>query len=189
MLNRETWLENLIEELKPLFKESGYDLPSVKISIGFPSVKGTSNKLRRIGECWPRNRSKDNLNQIFLNPTQSDSVEIMGTVIHELVHAIDDCKNGHKAAFKRIATTVGLEGKMTATTINDSLRERLNVILNNIGKIPHAALDAIKGNKKKQGTRMIKIECPECGYTLRTTQKWIDTGIPTCCCGSDMESV
>lgn len=40
---------------------------------------------------------------------------------------------------------------------------------------------------KKQATRMIKVCCPGCGYTIRTTQKWIDVGLPTCCCGEEME--
>jgi hypothetical protein len=33
---------------------------------------------------------------------------------------------------------------------------------------------------KKQGTRMLKAECPECGYTIRLTKKWADVGLPTC---------
>lgn len=40
---------------------------------------------------------------------------------------------------------------------------------------------------KKQSTRMLKVICPGCGYTVRTTQKWIDIGLPTCPCGEEME--
>lgn len=37
------------------------------------------------------------------------------------------------------------------------------------------------GGKKKQSTRMIKASCPECGYTVRVTRKWLDTaGAPIC---------
>lgn len=31
-----------------------------------------------------------------------------------------------------------------------------------------------------QGTRMLKCQCPECGYTVRTTRKWIDVATPVC---------
>lgn len=34
--------------------------------------------------------------------------------------------------------------------------------------------------KKKQGTRMIKCACGECGYTVRTTAKWLEVGPPCC---------
>ena len=33
---------------------------------------------------------------------------------------------------------------------------------------------------KKQSTRMLKAECPECGYTIRLAKKWADLGLPTC---------
>jgi len=38
-----------------------------------------------------------------------------------------------------------------------------------------------------QTTRMLKVECPADGYIVRTTQKWIDLGLPTCPCGEEME--
>jgi hypothetical protein len=30
---------------------------------------------------------------------------------------------------------------------------------------------------------MLKLECEDCGYVVRTTQKWIEMGSPTCYCG------
>ena len=33
---------------------------------------------------------------------------------------------------------------------------------------------------KKQSARMLKAECPECGYTIRLTKKWADVGLPSC---------
>ena len=34
---------------------------------------------------------------------------------------------------------------------------------------------------------MIKLICEDCGYTVRTTRKWLKVGFPTCCCGGAME--
>ena len=40
----------------------------------------------------------------------------------------------------------------------------------------------------KQTTRMLKCECPACGYTVRTTRKWLDIAVPTCpVCLFDLE--
>lgn len=33
---------------------------------------------------------------------------------------------------------------------------------------------------KKQATRLLKAVCPECGYTIRVTQKWASQGLPVC---------
>jgi hypothetical protein len=35
-------------------------------------------------------------------------------------------------------------------------------------------------------SRLKKVICPDCGYTIRTTAKWIKVGLPTCCCGALM---
>ncbi len=86
---------------------------------------------------------------------------------------------------RRIALAVGLAGKMTATHASPELTERLNVLCSQIGPYPHTSLD--RSQLKKQSTRMLKVECPECGYTVRTTAKWIEAGLPTCPCGTEME--
>ena len=51
-----------------------------------------------------------------------------------------------------------------------------------------ARLDLAKANIKKQTTRLIKVFCPDpgCGYTVRTTAKWLAVGTPTCVCGEEM---
>lgn len=37
-----------------------------------------------------------------------------------------------------------------------------------------------RSDKPVQKTFMKKLLCPECGYMVRTTQKWIDIGLPFC---------
>jgi hypothetical protein len=50
---------------------------------------------------------------------------------------------------------------------------------------------AAPSGPKKQGTRMIKVQCSsecECGgYVVRTTAKWIEVGMPVCPFGTVME--
>jgi len=54
-----------------------------------------------------------------------------------------------------------------------------------IGEYPHGAISY--SNRRKQTTRMIKVVCPACDYTVRVSQKWIEVGLPTCACGEEME--
>ena len=58
---------------------------------------------------------------------------------------------------------------------------------------PCRSVHGCKGGKSRgtgSGSRMIKIVCDAdgCGYTVRTTRKWIDVGLPTCPCGSAMSA-
>ncbi len=164
---REGWLLKATAALRPLFMEkSGVHVPEdVEVSTGFPSSKGISAKTKTIGQCWTRACSEANVNQIFINPCLDDSVEVLAILIHELIHASDDCKSGHRGHFAKTAKSIGLEGKMTATHAGDKLKEQLQKIVHNIGKFPHKKLNA-SIDHKKQGTRLIKIGC-DCGVIGR----------------------
>ena len=95
---REQWLQEAILALTPLFKEYGYAVPKCHVSCGFAS---TDVKRGHIGQCWSTKASADKVNQIFISPGLSDSVEVLDTLMHELVHAVDDCQNKHGPVFKR----------------------------------------------------------------------------------------
>lgn len=183
---REAWLQAAIEIFRPWFAEQGHEIPpTIYASVGFP--RNDRNGLT-IGQCWESAGSEDGGNHIFIHPKLTDLVQILGVVLHELAHAADDCQSGHLAPFVRIVRPLGLEGKPTETHVGDDLRVRLeNEVLPALGAFPHAGL-VVVSEAKKQGTRMIKVECPKDGYTLRTTRKWIAIGLPTCPCGTLMES-
>ena len=110
--------------------------------------------------------------------------------MHEFIHAVDDCRNGHKGPFRKMALAMGLCGPMRATHPGPELTERLNVLSDQLGPYPHARLDAteIPG---KQSTRLIKFVCNRPGhrYSAWTTRMWLDEGTPTCVCGSKMSEV
>lgn len=174
---REGWLLASIEELRPAFAGIGADIPKqVRISVGWPR----SAKANVIGQCWASHSSADAVPSVFISPKLHDPVEVLATVVHELVHAVDDCDSGHRGAFAKIARTIGLEGKLTATHAGPELEAHLKKVARTLGKYPHAAITPGE-LAKKQGTRMLKCECPVCGYTVRSTAKWLDEfGAPWC---------
>jgi hypothetical protein len=102
---REEWLIEAVEQIRPIFERVGYKVPPVKVSIGFPS---TGSKGRHLGQCWSTKSSEDGINQIFLAPHLENPVEYLDTLVHELVHAVDNCSSRHGAGFKKIAKDVGL---------------------------------------------------------------------------------
>lgn len=188
---REQWLLAVTGQLRPFFAEVGAELPeALRVSCGWPSSRGLaspSGKNRTIGQCWPTAFSGDGTPEVFISPVLCDAVQVGATLVHELVHVKLDCSGGHGPTFKKHAVALGLEGKMTATVAGAELTSRLVKVCAIVGPYPHATLD--RTMVKKEGTRMLKLLCPDCGYTARTTAKWLAVGCPTCVCGSEMEAV
>lgn len=181
-VTREAWLLELVEKLRPLYNG---ELPeAVRISTGFSS-KGLRSKV--IGECWNAKAAEDQVPHIFIHPGLGDSLEVAAVVAHELIHACrPEAKHGPK--FKAMALAIGLEGNMKATKAGARFVETALPILGEIGAYPHGRLKPLgaSSNGPTQSTRMLKVSC-DCGYTVRTTQKWLDVAIPTCpCCEVEM---
>ncbi len=185
--NRETWLTTLAGRLRPMIEAAGGTLPpSLKLACGWPSKGALSSKQRRIGECWQPVASSGGVTELFISPALYKGMDVAETVVHELIHATGAFK--HTGSFKKMALAIGLTGKMTATVAGDDLKRRLNDILDTLPPYPHSALNALAGKEKKDGTRLLKVMCPDegCGYVVRVTQKWIDVGYPVCPCGETM---
>lgn len=187
---REEWMQRFIDAARPLFKAAGYPLPKkVRCSVGFPS-KGV--RAKTIGECWYASASGDKVSEIFLRPSlQDDSKRIADVLTHELCHAALPEGEGHGKLFRRLATTMGLEGKMTETVAGKRWHDLFDPIVKELGKFPGAKLEGqLVGGKKKQTTRMIKLECDQCGWTCRTTEKHIDEHDAMTCpllgCGGEL---
>jgi hypothetical protein len=175
---REQWLVAAINALAPLFKAVGQELPQTRVSVGWPG--GGGRKATTIGQCWAPSAAADGVPQMFISPVLGDPVQVLATLVHELVHAIDGCKSGHGAPFARIAKAVGLAGKMTATVAGDELKAKLAAIADRLGEYPHAKLISTSG-RKKQAARMILCECDACDYKCRTTRHNLDRlGAPIC---------
>ena len=188
-ITREQWLALATEELRGLFKQHGAVIPErVRSSCGFPSKSALSAKNRRIGECWSSKASADSHAEIFISPTISDSMRVLDILAHEMVHAAHP-GDGHGKLFKRTATAIGLEGKMTATVAGDAFKAWAQPVIERLGAYPHA--DLIPSNAvKKQSTRLLKCYCTECGYTVRVAGKWLaEMGTPHCPEHGEMASV
>ncbi|WP_321471186.1 hypothetical protein [uncultured Paludibaculum sp.] len=184
-MTREEWLNAFAHNLRDLFQEAGLALPDkLRISVGWPSVRPLGRKKRAIGECWDPKCSTDQTTEIFISPFLQDAGQVGHVLVHELVHAAVGNEAGHKGEFIVGAKKLGLMKPWTATTASPELEERL-VPRFPTATFPHATLDAtmVEKMRKKQSTRMVKVECDECGYTARTTKKWLeDKGAPICPC-------
>lgn len=181
---REQWLAAAFDEFRPLFEERGYRLPeALKVSCGWPVGCRGSKRVR--AQCFSPSASKSGATEIFISPGEDDPVEVLCLGLHEGVHAAIGNEHGHGPVFKAACKRLGLEGKATSALPGPELRHWLKTeVLPMLGAYPHSSLDF--NERKKQGTRMIKLVCPVSGYTVRTTAKWIAQGLPVSPAGEVM---
>lgn len=182
--HREAWLHAVADQLRPIFMSQGATIPEkIRISCGFPSVRAFSAKRQRLGECWTEANSADGHFEIMISPVLDDPMRVAGVLAHELVHATVGTEHGHKGPFAKLARSIGLEGRTTATTEGEAFRQTLGPILEAVGPYPHAQVSKARTS---QGTRLIKLQCPTCPYTVWITRKWLDeVGTPDCPSHSD----
>lgn len=187
-MNREEWLNKAVKELKhTLF--INYDMTdNWRVSCGFPSKGAMAKKKRAMGECWSDLNSESGHYEVFISPVLSLASDVLPVLVHEFVHVIAGIEAGHKGQFRKIAMDVGLQPPMTSTTPDEFLVAFLRDLAMKLGDYPHAKLDSLSNGQKKDGTRMLKLECENCGYTVRTTKKWLDVGLPTCVCGTEFKA-
>lgn len=197
--NRETWLNEMASLMAPRFKELGYPLPPFRCAVGFTSA-GKTSKVG--GECWHKSRSADARFEILVSPILDDSMDVAGTLAHELTHAAVGFEHKHKGAFATVVLALGLQRPLTATTPGPAFKEWAQPFIDKLGAIPHAKLSwaehrspapggeggedgegegpgaGSSNAKPKQSTRMLKAACTHevdgkpCGYTVRLTKKW-----------------
>jgi len=177
---REDWLNRVALELLPEFAKMGVETyPKFRVSCGFPS---TGRRGKRIGEAWAPEASKDATHEIFIHPSIDDGVEVAAILAHELAHVVAGIPAKHGPSFKRLIKPLGLEGRACATVPGEGFKGIIAPILEQVGPYPHGALEgaAISTRGPKQSTRMIKVKCDLCGYTLRGSRTWLTLGVPSC---------
>lgn len=183
---REQWLEAAVNLLtKKLFEPAEFTVPAVRVSVGWPGGRGKKKGV--VGQCFASVTAADKVAQIFVSPVSGDPVTVLATVAHELVHAIDDCKSGHKGDFIKIARKIGFEHAWTSSdNRSQDLSDKLETYAEKLGEYPHAVI-RLEERPTVQKTYMLKVMCPEDDdYFVRMTQTKLDEyGAPKCPCHNE----
>ena len=140
-MNRETWLENATQAMRPWFDEKKFPLPDkILVSCGWPRTRG--GKARAIGQCFDPVWTEDGTCQIFISPTLGDPIQVLETLLHELCHGAVGISVGHSGPFVTLIRSFGLVGKATATRCDPStpLFGALDEMSRLLGPYPHSAM-------------------------------------------------
>ena len=193
-INRETWLNLMIDKSVPLFDEAGFKISDIreklKASCSVMVGMRKSKKFNAIGQHLPTEWNKDSNHELLISPVLEDEITVVGVLIHEMVHAIQRHLYGndvqpHGKEFRTIALAVGLQGKMTATTESPELKIKIEKWIKEVGKYPHSKVNF--DDRKKQSTRNLLLWCPDCNWSLRTSNSNLQrVTINKClCCQND----
>jgi hypothetical protein len=184
-----TYLSAAALLLLSLFEKAGYEVPTKKngdldftVGLGFPSKKATAAKNQRIGEAWSDTMVSSGQHAIIISQampvkTKEDRIQMLGILLHEMIHVTVGLKCGHKGAFRACALALGLAGKMTATFVDkdkpglSGLHSYLGTVADALGAAPWGMIDTSK--IKPQGTRMLRCKCVDCGFLFRASSRWV----------------
>ena len=174
--NRESWLLAAVDLLRPVFLAKSHVIPTdVMVSCGFAS---TGTRSHHIGQCWSKRSSTNGQNQIFISPALHEPVEVLDTLVHELVHAVDDCEHKHGKEFKKIALSLGMNGPMRSAGAGPELKEKLKDLAQKLGTYPHGKLQV--AHRKAVSRARARAKCPECGFQVPMYRKFLAYGPPLC---------
>ncbi len=118
------------------------------------------------------------MNQIFISPALSDRVQVLDTLLHELVHAVDDCQNKHGPVFKKMALKLGMKGPMRSAGAGPELKAKLKQLAEDLGPYPHPRLTV--PSKVIDRRPRARAKCSECGFTVPMLKAFIHYGPPIC---------
>lgn len=188
IMNREQWLNTMIDALRPQFKDNVLDLPErVRASCGW--APASASKIA--GVKHPSNASGEKFIEIFISPKHDKSLDVLSILIHELCHAVHDGEDieAHGKEWKATASTMGVQpsAKNDFSFTKEEIKIFCEELIAEHGEYPHSALTIQKKGAAKEHP-LKKVWCPQCEYLCYITEKWIEAlGFPTCPCGEAME--
>lgn len=171
---RESWLAAAAVLLQhEVFPAAGiepvqWERRRYRVACGFPiGHRGSRTGKVIMGQAFDPSISADGTFEVFINPILDNPVEVINVLAHEKGHVWAGIQCGHRGEFARVCRAIGLIGPMTATTPSEALRVKFQSIADQLGSYPHAKVDP--NARKKQGTRLLKLQCSDCGWTARVS--------------------
>ncbi len=171
---REPWLAAAAVALQhQVFPRAGiepaqWEQRRYRVACGFPiGYRGSRSGKITLGQAFDPSISGDGTFEVFINPILDRPLDVLAVLAHELAHVWSGIQCGHRGEFARVARGIDLVGPLTSTAAGAWLSNELGDIAQILGTYPHAKVDP--NARRKQGTRLLKLQCNSCGWTARVS--------------------
>jgi hypothetical protein len=172
---REDWANRVLDRLVPDLSALGIQMPEGRtVRIGIVPLSKS-----RLGFCAPAAHSASGtVNFIGLCTKQAEPSELVHTLIHEYLHACDDCQSGHRNRWKRWAEMLGMQAKGHAR--NAMCESMIRGALSAIGRpVQHEA-----SKTRTAGLALpsqVRVDCHPCGQHVYIPRRAFEGGYAVCC--------
>lgn len=192
MITRESWLRQAVTLINDRFFNGEVDIEAHPYQIAC----GWTKRSTALGETI---NPKPDAPAEYLFPTTihirisiDDPIDILGTLVHEFIHAFYNI-HGHGKDFAKIAKRIGFNKPYTKYYPSEELVLKLKEVYNEMvihyGEWPGLPIKPVPEEAKEKKKNTYILFCPECGYEVRITRKTFEKhnqGLPTCVCGAKM---
>ena len=114
-------------------------------------------------------------------PTVALPAQVFPLLLAQALHSLPGAMSRESVTWREACIDAGLapaDEHWRSVEAGEDCWNTFGAAIEALGPYPHAEIAA--GVKKIQQTRMLKLRCPACGYIVRTTAKWLQTGLPVC---------
>lgn len=179
---REEWAIQMLVRMIPALCTLGIAMPEGRgIRIGVVPLPES-----KLGQCHAAAQSASgNVNFIALSTRQADPVELAHTLVHEFVHACDNCQSGHRGRWARWAALLGMSAQ--SHTRNEWFDMLLYQALVEVG-VPLQHEPSVP-NPRKSTTSQVRVTCPCCAQHAYIPHRAFDEGYRVSCtrCTQEMQ--
>ena len=173
---REEWLQVVSQ---PLCQAVQFAADVLEIDLnpddaGFDIAVAPFSTKKTLGKCRYA-FGANGKTRIQLCTSIESPIVAVHVLLHEIVHYYTH-GDGHRGRFKHIMKRLNSEGRMTATSAGEDQTNWINEIISLLRpwEEVHVPFKVTPRGKRGKGSRLIKCECLQCGFTMRTTRKWIE---------------
>ncbi len=173
--NREGWANEILGVLQPRLAGLGITMPDGRtVRIGVTPLSRTT-----LGVCHPaRLSTSGTVNFISLCTKQASADELVYTLIHEYLHAADDCMSGHRNRWARWAALLGMKAK--GHECNALGRDLIHDALRAVG-VPVQHEPSKPGLAALSVPSQIRVQCPGCEQHAYIPRKAFEDGYALRC--------
>jgi hypothetical protein len=144
--DREAWLRRAADQFRTMIEQvSGIQVPDFRVAMGY----GAHRFERYVPAItYPRTDDEKGLNQVYISPKLSDTMDVLLALLHSMIHVALESKGaegweGHGSAFAEHSMRLGFDGDAKAIP-SPGLAAEMITIAAALGEFPHGALKAAR---------------------------------------------